>query len=96
MLDLPFKDKFVHFIFYFVFVVFWSFGLHKINKFRIKVFFAAVFYGIIIEALQYAVTENRTADFYDVLANSFGALVAFIVFPFAERIFLEQKLKIKK
>lgn len=97
VLQLPFKDKVVHFVFYFVFVIVWSFSLkEKMSKFRIKTLLAAVFYGIIIEVLQYAVTKNRTADFYDVLANTVGAMLAFITFPFLENIFLEQKLKIKK
>lgn len=91
VLQLPFKDKVVHFLFYFVFVVLWSFALkQRTSNFRIKILIAAFFYGIIIEVLQYAVTENRTADFYDVLANSLGAFFAFIVFPFFKRIFLEQ------
>lgn len=97
VLHLPFKDKIIHFIFYFVFVVLWDFGLKgKTNSFRVKILLVAVFYGIIIEVLQYAVTKNRTADFYDVLANSLGALFAFFVIPFLKRIFLKQKLKIKK
>lgn len=89
MLQLPFKDKLVHFIFYFVFVVLWCFGLHKTDK--IKILLIAVVYGIIIEILQYVLTENRTADFYDVLANSLGAFLAFFVFPVIKKIFLRQK-----
>jgi len=89
MLQLPFKDKLVHFIFYFVFVVLWCFGLHKTDK--IKILLIAVVYGIIIEILQYVLTENRTADFYDVLANSLGAFLAFFVFPIIKKIFLRQK-----
>ena len=34
---------------------------------------AAIFYGIGIEALQYSITEDRMAEWGDVLANSFGA-----------------------
>lgn len=89
MLQLPFKDKIVHFIFYFVFVVLWCFGLHKTDK--IKILLIAIVYGIIIEILQYVLTENRTADFYDVLANSLGAFLAFFVFPIIKKIFLRQK-----
>lgn len=97
VLQLPFKDKVVHFIFYFVFVVLWSFSLKdKTSNFKNKTLFIAVFYGIIIEVLQYALTTNRAADIYDVLANTLGALLAFIMFPFLVRIFLKQKLKIKK
>lgn len=94
VLQLPFKDKIVHFIFYFVFVILWCFSLLQIkNNLRFKILLTAVFYGIIIEVLQCVVTENRTADFYDVLANTLGAIVAFIIFPYLEKIFIKTEIK---
>lgn len=94
VLQLPFKDKVVHFMFYFVFVILWCLGLkEKTKNFRVKVLLVAVFYGIIIEVLQHAVTINRTADFYDVLANSLGALLAFFVFPFLIKDFSRTEIK---
>lgn len=91
VLQLPFKDKMVHFIFYFVFVVLWCLGLQKTDK--IKILLIAVVYGIIIEVLQCVLTENRTADFYDVLANSLGAFLAFFAFPYVKRIFFKTEIK---
>lgn len=38
----------------------------------------AIIYGIIIEVLQGVLTQTREADFYDALANSFGAIVGFL------------------
>ena len=91
MLQLPFKDKLVHFIFYFVFVVLWCFGLHKTDK--IKILLIAVVYGIIIEILQDTITVSRTADFFDVIANSLGALIAFFMLPYFVRLFYSTKIK---
>ncbi|WP_320815450.1 VanZ family protein [Flavobacterium sp.] len=97
VVQLPFKDKIVHFIFYFFLVFLWSFGLRKkINHFRFKILIGAIFYGIIIEVLQGAVTVTRTADFYDVIANSIGAYIAYINFPILERNIIKQEQKIKK
>lgn len=78
--DLSFiqgKDKVVHFIFYFLFVFFWSLALYK-KDLKLKILFIAILYGMIIEVLQDAITATRTSDLYDVLANSLGALVAYI------------------
>lgn len=36
----------------------------------------SVVYGIIIEALQSLLTDFRTPDYYDVIANTIGVLVA--------------------
>jgi len=36
-------------------------------------------YGIVIEVLQGVFTETRKADFYDVLANSTGVIVAVLL-----------------
>ena len=94
VLQLPFKDKIVHFVFYFVFGILWSLGLKdKLARFRFKVLFLAIIYGIVIEVLQEVLTKNRTADFYDVLANTLGAVFAFFGYPFFENIFLRSENK---
>ena len=72
------SDKVVHFLFYLVFVIFWSLAkkqsYFKINYSLLIVVIAIVF-GIIIEILQGVLTKTRQADFYDVVANSLGAIV---------------------
>lgn len=85
-LDLGFKikssDKYLHAIAYFFLSLVWYFALRgKINKTRFKIILilTLIFYGIILEALQGGLTDYRTADFYDVLANSFGVLIATLV-----------------
>lgn len=75
------SDKVVHFLFYSVFVVLWSLTkkqtYFKIN-YSLLIVFVAIVFGIIIEILQGVLTKTRQADFYDVLANSLGAIVGFI------------------
>ncbi|MCW1147149.1 VanZ family protein [Flavobacterium lacisediminis] len=77
------NDKIVHFLFYFVFVVLWSFATVKsyLNiKYDLLIVAFAILYGIIIEVLQSVLTKTREADLYDMFANSLGAIVGFIGF----------------
>jgi VanZ family protein len=77
---IPYKDKYVHFGFYFGFTVLWVFALKhrsaKESKTRLTVFFSAVLYGIIIEICQGLFTVNRSADITDVMANTAGSAAA--------------------
>ena len=72
------SDKLVHFLFYLIFVVLWSLA-KKQTCFKIKysllIVVIAIVFGIIIEILQGVLTKTRQADFYDVVANSLGAIV---------------------
>jgi len=81
--NIPYKDKTVHFFFYFVFVVLWVLSFSRQysdkRKLRLSVLLAAVFYGILIEICQGLFTKNRSADILDVLANSAGAATAVLV-----------------
>lgn len=77
-------DKYVHFMFYFVFTILWFLYLIKknnyvkntINPALIKVFIAALLYGISIEIAQSLFTVSRKGDVLDVLANTIGAITA--------------------
>ena len=94
MMKLPLKDKIVHFLFYFILVTLWSFSFnHKTFQLRLKILVGAIFYGIIIEILQDTITVSRTADFFDVIANSLGALIAFFTFPYFVKVFYSTKIK---
>ena len=84
ILEVPGKDKTIHFIFYFVLTFLWYFALQKRYKYKSLIFLIVLFviiYGIIIEVLKEKITKDRQADLYDVFANSCGALFAlFIIF----------------
>ncbi len=79
---LKFKDKIIHFMFYFVFVFLWTNALKEKNVKILKIVLFAILYGIIIEILQSAITSSRQADVYDALANSFGACSAMLFLKF--------------
>ena len=81
--NIPHKDKYVHFAFYFVMVVLWVLSLSPAyaskRRLRLVVFSFAVFYGILIEICQGLLTNGRSADILDVLANTAGATLAILL-----------------
>ncbi|WP_420321574.1 VanZ family protein [Flagellimonas sp.] len=81
-MNIPYADKVTHFTFYMIFAILGclflrerSRGNIKLGKATILMGFVAVFYGMLIEVLQYTLTADRMAEFGDVLANTFGAIV---------------------
>lgn len=83
---MPHLDKIVHFIFYFGMVILGVVALKehfgqqfKLSKTLIVLFVFSVFYGIIIEVMQYSFTKSREGDFLDAIANTVGALVGMFV-----------------
>ena len=81
-INIPNLDKVVHFTFYFVAVILAVFSIREMTKgnFPLKKallisVIGAIFFGIIIEVVQYSFTTDRHGDVFDALANSFGALV---------------------
>lgn len=82
---IPYKDKYGHFTFYFLFTLLWA-AYFKIKfrispkKARINALIAAIIYGAFIEVLQGLFTNGkRQADFLDVVFNTLGSLVAVLV-----------------
>ena len=85
--NLLWNDKIVHFLFYFFFVVFWSFALHKnfyLKKYSFIIVVFAIVYGIIIEVLQELLTTTREPDLYDVFANALGAIIGYLGFYYVK------------
>jgi VanZ family protein len=50
------------------------------NKIRLYSIVTATVYGILIEFIQHYCTSNRTADFWDVIADIFGAFLGLAMF----------------
>lgn len=80
--SFPNIDKVVHFFFYLVlsYLLFLFFKDKGNNTLKLKVFLypflISVAFGILIEIFQEIFTTTRSADVYDVLANSFGTFIA--------------------
>ncbi len=79
--SFPHTDKIVHFIFYFGACILGVFFLRE--QFRANIplenallimIVATVIFGICIEIIQHTLTENRTGDVFDVLANTLGSI----------------------
>lgn len=74
-------DKIEHAIAYFTLTFFWLLAF-KENKNKLLVIISCLVYGIIIEVLQATITKYRTAEYYDILANSTGILLAYLFFRY--------------
>lgn len=93
IIDIPHLDKFVHFIFYFVFTLLL---ISENNKQRLhrKVTVDAILiaatislsYGAVIEIIQKVLVINRGADIWDMVANTVGFLVAAVTYRSVNRI----------
>lgn len=82
---IPHFDKIVHFILYFVFVLFLMAGfIRQFNGTQLKTvlfsFFIAIACGLLIEVLQSEMHAGRSGDVYDMLANTGGALLGILLF----------------
>ena len=77
-LQIKSGDKFLHILAYFSLSIIWFLALNKkLNNISIKfiVITSLIFYGIILEVLQGGITDYRTSDIYDVVANVIGIVL---------------------
>lgn len=79
------SDKAIHATAYFIFCMLWFLFLYfkglKKRPHKNALWIAALwslFFGMVIEILQYDLTTYRTGDFYDMMANSTGVLLSVI------------------
>lgn len=89
-LDVPMSDKWAHFLVFAVLFFLWAQALSVKNNrplSSVKLFFALVFYGIIIEVIQDLWYVSRTGDLMDVMANTVGILLGLILFHLRRRIY---------
>jgi VanZ family protein len=79
LFNFPFTDKIVHFGMYFVLMSVIIFENRKTIKSIRHLFLIAlipIFYGILIEVLQSALTSTRSGDFYDAIFDFAGIMVS--------------------
>jgi len=85
-----YSDKVLHLVAYIGLSILWLSFYHlvkqyfwaqwKPKKYYVIIAIILVIYGIIIELLQGSITDYRTPDVWDVLANSIGVVVGSAVF----------------
>jgi len=85
LIDIPHFDKIIHFLMYFILATAWLIDDYKkIEAFDsrklIIIFISSVFYGIFMELIQKVLIQERSGDFLDALANTFGVSIAFLLF----------------
>lgn len=87
--SVPLADKWVHFVLFGGFTFLWLLTARTINYKTITVIFlSGILLGVVVELLQgILVFLGRSAEAYDVLADSLGALLGVIVFLLAMRVF---------
>jgi len=86
-IEIKHIDKGYHSIAYFVLTLSWLLSFYKKPNKKYLIVILCIILGIIIEVLQDTITVYRTADYFDVLANSVGVLFALVIF----NIFLRKK-----
>ena len=83
-LELLSFDKFVHASIFFALICLWLVYLFTINKLSkismIFIIFGCVAYGGLLEVMQATVFSQRSGDWFDFIANTFGCLMGFWFF----------------
>lgn len=99
-LELLSFDKFVHAGIFFVLIVLTIRGFllqttfDKIRKSpKVISLLICVSYGGLLELMQSAIFEERSADIYDFIANSFGCLVGLFLYHWTEKKILIRFIK---
>lgn len=78
--QVPNSDKLGHSFAYLVLSLCWLLTFFKYPKKKFLIVSLCVIYGIIIEILQSTVTNHRTGDYLDIIANTIGILLGLFFF----------------
>ncbi len=94
------SDKIGHLLAYFVFTVVWFLFFFysekqsgKFSKSWIRAAVIAFLFGILMELLQALLTDYRSSDWYDVLANTSGIVFAVFVLKILKNKLVSLRLK---
>jgi VanZ family protein len=93
-MDLLSVDKWIHATLFFVLCTLWFITAIKYKKSNFTftlIFLACVAYGGLLEIMQAKCFSNRSADWQDFVANSFGCLVAVLLLKRMRAFFLIQE-----
>ena len=79
-IQVVYSDKWGHSFAYFMLSLCWLLTFFKYPKKKFLIITLCVTYGIVIEVLQTTLTNHRTGDFLDVIANTIGILLGLMIF----------------
>ena len=95
-LELLSFDKFVHASIFFTLTCLWLVYAFKLNKLSLAamiiVIFCCVAYGGLLEVMQATVFSQRSGDWLDFIANSFGCLMGLWFFSKRKEYYLDSRL----
>lgn len=86
ILKIPFLDKIIHFLWYYILYILWySFMLKQNPKYvniysRIILLVCIVCFGLLLELLQQYVFIKRSAEINDFIADCIGSFIALITY----------------
>ncbi len=84
VMSVSYSDKVFHTLAYFVLGFLWLLALRKKGT-KFAVIISVIAFGILLEILQSLLTDYRTFEYLDMLANSLGVVLAFLTFIFIEK-----------
>jgi VanZ family protein len=73
-------DKVYHSIAYFTLTISWLIAYYNTPQRKHIIVICCIIFGIVIELLQNTLTDYRTGENLDVIANSSGVLLALLIF----------------
>ena len=73
-------DKLVHFAFFFIFFITWRLYFYKKKSINILLLIISLLFGFSLEFYQLHFVAGRSFDVWDAVADTFGALVACLLF----------------
>ena len=80
VISFKYLDKLEHAIAYLTLAFLWLFTFKNNKKVRYVVLILCVLFGVLMEFLQSSLTNYRTFDYADMIANALGVLIAFFLF----------------
>ncbi|MFW5803918.1 MAG: VanZ family protein [bacterium] len=98
--DLLFFDKIIHLFIFFVFSILLLIDLKNLyqklsRKHYLITFFLSFFYALLTELMQKNFTSYRSFEWYDILADVLGIILALILFKLNRAFFLEKLINNK-
>lgn len=84
VINISHLDKIEHAIAYLVLTVLWLLSFKK-KQYQLLVIVCAIIYGVLMEFLQANLTTYRYFDYLDMLANTFGVLLGFLIFKMIQK-----------
>ena len=84
------SDKTLHAFAYFVLALSWIFAIkssHTLLKQKVSIGFFVLLLSILLEILQESLTDYRTADYLDIIANTLGIIFAIVSFKYLLRLY---------